>query len=90
MNLPKDAREIVARFPELSAERKQQIADHLTALPESTANKTVAEFMKAGGPEARFVSALLGQPMPGQHDAPKNKALGSVSTKADGSKKGSK
>ncbi len=59
MQLPKNFMDVAGKFKGLTPDRKKQIVEHFSLLPEDAGHKVYAQFQQNGGPEAEFVKAIF-------------------------------
>lgn len=59
MQLPKDFMDVAGKFKGLTPDRKKQIVEHFSLLPEDAGHKVYKQFQDNGGPEAEFVKAIF-------------------------------
>lgn len=70
MQLPKNFMDVAGKFEGLTPDRKKQILEHFTHLPEGAGHAVYTQFQKNGGPEAEFVKAIFEQNPPQPPAAP--------------------
>lgn len=78
--LPKDAKQRAEGFTKLSAERKNEVLEHIEATPRDRQRKTINAIISSGGLEAELVKHVIGKEAT-EPQAPKNKKINPVQTK---------
>lgn len=82
-----EAQAIADRFDGLTPERKTQILEHITDLPDANSRqRAITQIVKNGGPEAELVTLVYQKEatMNDGKNAPDNKRLSAVQQKVHG------
>ena len=75
LKLPVEASVISSGCNFLSEVRRQEILDHLKALPPAAQSSALRSLVTQDTDEGRFVRVLLGKPEPARGESPDNKKI---------------